>query len=52
MGPYTIEEQRAQVIGQSGFQSTEWEKVSTNSTFDRELIMKIYKELNKLDIKK
>jgi len=30
-------------------QPTDWEKIFTNSTSDRELISKIYKELKKLD---
>ena len=33
------------------WQPTEWEKIFINSTFDRELISKIYKALKKLDIK-
>ena len=30
-------------------QPTEWEKIFTNSTSDRGLISKVYKELKKLD---
>ena len=33
-------------------QFTEWEKNFTNQTFNRGLIPKMYKELNKLDIDK
>jgi hypothetical protein len=28
---------------------TEWQKIFTHSTYDRRLILKIYKELKKLD---
>jgi len=31
---------------------TDWERIFNNSTSDRELISKIYKELNKSDTKK
>ena len=34
------------------WQPTEWEKIFTNSTLDRGLISKIYKELKKLVIKR
>ena len=33
-------------------QPTGWEKIATNSTSDRGLLSKIYKELKKLDINK
>ena len=33
-------------------QPTEWEKIFTNPTSDRDLISKIYKELKKLDTKR
>ena len=32
-------------------QPTEWEKILTNPTSNRELLSKIYKQLKKLDIK-
>ena len=39
-------------INRTKWQPKEWEKIFTNSTFDRGLISKIYKQLKKLDINK
>jgi hypothetical protein len=39
-------------INRTKWQPTGWEKIFTNSTSDRGLISKIYKELKKLDINK
>jgi hypothetical protein len=39
-------------INRTNGQSTNWEKFFPNSTFDRELISKIYKELKKITTKK
>ena len=40
------------MVNKAKQQSTEWEKIFSNSTSDRGLISKIYKELKKLDIKR
>jgi hypothetical protein len=39
-------------VSQTKWQLTGWKKIFTNSTSDRGLISKIYRELKKLDIKK
>ena len=39
-------------VNKTKCQPTEWEKIFTDPTLDRGLISKIYKELNKLDIKR
>ena len=39
-------------INRTGWLPTEWEKIFINSTYDRGLITKTYKELKKLDINK
>ena len=39
------------MVNKTKQQPTEWEKIFTNSTSDRGLIFKIYKELKNLDIK-
>ena len=36
-------------VNRTKWQSTDWEKIFTNPTSDREEISKIYKELKKLD---
>jgi hypothetical protein len=41
-----------EAIKRTKWQPTEWEKIFTNSTSDREMTSKIYKELKKLDINK
>ena len=41
--------QNPQTVNRTKWQSTDWEKISTNPTSDRGLISKIYKELKPLD---
>ena len=41
--------QNPQTVNRTKWQSTDWEKISTNPTSDRGLISKIYKELKTLD---
>ena len=36
-------------VNETNWQATDWEKIFTNHTSDRELISKIYKELKKVD---
>ena len=54
MGPHKTEKKNfckvKDIVNKIKWQSTEWEKIVTNSTSDRMLISKIYKELKKLDI--
>ena len=37
------------IVKKTKLQTTEWEKIFTNSTSDRGLISKVYKELKKLE---
>jgi hypothetical protein len=43
---------RKNTINRKKWQPTEWGKILINSTFDRQLIFKIYKELKKLNLNK
>jgi uncharacterized protein (UPF0333 family) len=43
---------KTDIVNKTNLQPTDWENIFTNTTYDRGLISKIYKELKKLITKK